>query len=211
MIMGKSYDFRKQQAKSASSPLAQISSPPQVLGDQTQPLAVSLTSPVDGLALAFNKPLFQGTGVAGKEVRLVISANSTLSESITVRQDGTWQYTPTRPLREGAHTVSMSTVDGQNKPIKLSHTFTILKSGSQVLGDATPSATLSPTVDISPTTSITATPTQFASPTATLIPTPTPTVDLIGKPVPVSGNGPGTLGYIVIGGGLLLLFFGLAF
>ena len=61
----------------------------------------------------------------------------------------------------------------QNKPVAITHMFEILKSGTQVLGDATPSATLSPT------------------PTIALIATPSATPEestLAAQPVPTSGN-----------------------
>lgn len=202
MILGKSYDFRKQQAKTEGTPVAVAATTPTVLGDQTKNYIVLLESPADGAALTFTRPLFQGTGIPGKSIKIFISPNPTLSDSIVVESDGTWTYTPPRALGEGDHTVTITSLDQQNKNIKISHTFKILKSGTQVLGDATPSATLSPTIEPTPL------PTMESSP----IPEPTPTpMALIGKSVPTSGNGPSTIGLIVITGGLTLLLLGLAF
>lgn len=102
----------------------------------------------------------------------------------TVMKDGTWQYTPLHLLSPGLQSVTITTVNEGGKTVALTHTFTILKSGTQVLGDATPSGTLAPTSG----------PTIFA--------TPSPTSTLAGAPVPTSGTSLPTI---------LLILFGLAF
>ncbi len=68
--------------------------------------------------------------------------------------------------------------------------FEILKSGTQVLGDATPSATLTPT----------------STPTATVSATPeiTPESTLAAQPVPTSGNELPTILLLVLGVGLII-------
>ena len=56
-------------------------------------------------------------------------------------------------MAEGKQSITITTTDQHNQTKALTHTFEILKSGTQVLGDATPSATLvpTPTIDSTPT------------------------------------------------------------
>ncbi len=179
MTLGKSYDFRKLQAKLPQSlaqgtPLEQ----PAVLGVQTkQGYSVALVQPADGAALATNLPLIQGRGIPGKLVSVVLGITNPLAGSTTVKSDGTWNFTPPARLGEGNQSVTITTVDGAGKPVATTHTFTILKSGSQVLGEATPSATLAPTA------------TPIATPTA--------------QPIPTSGTTLPTLLLLIFGLGLL--------
>ena len=191
MVLGKNYDFRKQQAKTPE-PLAQATltpSTPAVLGDQItqspQVRTVSLVSPADGVAITSQLPLIQGTGIPGKSVTITIGITQPTSDTTIVGTDGLFRYTPKQSLSPGKQTVTIMTMDSQNKPVAITHTFEVLKSGTQVLGTATPSATLAPTV--------------------TPIFTPTPTATLTGQPVPTTATTLPTLMLIIVG---LILFTG---
>jgi uncharacterized surface anchored protein len=94
----------------------------------------------------------------------------------------------------------MTTKNLQNKPVAVTHMFEILKSGTQVLGDATPSATLTPT------TTVTLAPTPTDTPEATLSATPeeTPASTLAAQPVPTSGNELPTIMLLLLGVGLMI-------
>lgn len=178
MILGKSYDFRKQQAKTGEeAPLAQEF--PAVLGDQTPAnptsFSVRLAAPQDNSSLTTTLPLIQGTGIPGKSVAVTLGISDPVSGSTTVGADGMWHFTPETSLAPGKQSVTITTQDANNQPVAVTHTFEILKSGSQVLGTATPSATLTPTFK------------------------PTPTSTASGKPLPVSGSALPTI---------LILFFG---
>ncbi len=183
MILGKTYDFRKQQAIQAqpSSPIALITPTPSVLGETTTPasLKVSLTTPAQGASLTTTLPLIQGTGFPGKFVAITLGITNPVSGSTTVGADGLWRFTPAEPLAPGKQSVTATTQDDKGKDIALTHTFEILKSGTQVLGDATPSATLAPTF------------------------TPTPASTLAGEPVPTSGSIVPTLLLLILGAMLL--------
>ena len=198
MAPGKIYDFRKQQAKTTgNSPLALRPPPPAstpvptkalpvggaVLG-QTNPrtFSVSLTAPAEGSALPTTLPLVQGTGIPGKFVGLTLGITRPVSGSVKVGQNGIWNFTPPKPLAPGKQSVTISTIDNAGKPVAITHTFTILKSGTQVLGDATPSATLT------------------ATPSAT--PNEEPISTLSGEPVPASGNELPTILLLLLGIGL---------
>lgn len=182
MILGKSYDFRKQQAKNADgAPIAQEF--PAILGDQTvanpTSFSVTLAVPAENSALTTTLPLIQGTGIPGKTVSVVVGIASPVSGTATVGSDGIWRYTPTKPLGTGKQSVTITTQNANNQPVAVTHIFEILKSGTQVLGTATPSGELTPTFQ------------------------PTPTSTAAGKPVPVSGSILPTI-LIIFFGALLL-------
>ncbi len=193
MVIGKNYDFRKQQAKTPGV-LAQAPTPtpvqPAILGDQTTKApqvahVVGLVAPAEGATLTSFLPLIQGTGNPGKSVTITIGITNPTSDTTTVGADGIFRYTPKLPLAPGKQTVTITTVDVANKPVAMTHSFEILKSGTQVLGTATPSATLTPT--LAP------------------IFTPTPTATLAGQPLPTSATTLPTVILILAG---LVLFAG---
>ncbi|MEK7065624.1 MAG: fibronectin type III domain-containing protein, partial [Patescibacteria group bacterium] len=148
MTLGKSYDFRKQQAQAPKQTT--------VLGSSTstkQQPNVSLIAPQDGSAIPSTKPLIHGTGIPGKTVVLTLGITNPYSDTTTVGGDGLWRYTPKKPLGIGKQSITMTTQDSSGKTVAVTHLFEILKSGTQVLGIATPSATLtiSPIASPSPT------------------------------------------------------------
>lgn len=160
MTIGKTYDFRKQQAKALTTP--------SVLGQSTQTASTvfAITAPAQNAALTTNLPLIQGTGSPGKTVSITIGITNPLSGTTTVGSDGIWRYTPTQRLTPGKQSVTATSVGVNGQATAITHIFEVLKSGTQVLGDATPSGTL------------TATPSPIATQTATLA----------GDPVPTSGT-----------------------
>lgn len=197
MMMGKTYDFRRASAKAPGAPVAlnptqaPTKAPSAVLGTSiTKPAnTVALTIPAQGAAIPTTLPLIQGTGVSGKNVSIVLGITNPVGGSATVGSDGLWSYTPTKPLSPGKQSVTITTRDINNKPIAITHLFTILKSGTQVLGDATPSAALTPTITLSPV--------------ATNAATPTPESSLAAQEPPTSGNELPTIILILIGAGLM--------
>ena len=180
MTLGKTYDFRRQQAKKDAQPLAQNSQStetPSVLGAQTAipatgPFTVSLTSPQENASLATQYPLVAGTGIPGKSVAVTLGLTEPFSEITTVGIDELWKYSSGQPLAPGKQSVTITSMNDKGTPVALTHSFTVLKSGTQVLGDATPSATLAPTPIATPS----AIPTSEPMPTSGSI---TPTILLI--------------------------------
>lgn len=168
MTIGKTYDFRKIQANTGTNQNL-ASSQPGVLGANTQiPQTVSIVRPAQGSAIPSNLPLFQGTGIPGTQLLITIGINYPVSDTVMIGSDGIWRYTPAKPLQEGKQSVTITATDAKNKTVALTNTFEILKSGTQVLGDATPSATLTPT----PTT---------------IIVVSTDSSTLAGQPIPTTG------------------------
>jgi len=163
MTIGNTYDFRNQQTKrKATNTLASTDTGGAVLGT-TAPTStpvpgkiggVAITAPVQNTSLVSNRPLIQGTGIPQKTVTITLGIAAPVSGKTTVGANGLWSFTPAKPLSNGKQSVTITTVDDKGKAIALTTTFTILKAGSQVLGDATPSATIEPT----PEASITAEP-----------------------------------------------------
>lgn len=161
MTISKTYDFRKIQASAPK--------PPSVLGTSTQ--TVAITKPLQGAAIPSNLPLFQGTGVPGNQVLIVIGITNPVSDTFLVSEDGVWRYTPPKPLLPGKQSVTITTTNAAGKTMAITHLFEILKSGTQVLGDATPSATIEPT----------------------------PTATLSGEPIPETGSSLPLINMLILG------------
>lgn len=187
MTIGKTYDFRKIQAENTQTkPVALAPSPsPAVLGTSTQTASktVAIVRPADGSALPSNLPVMQGTGVPGNQLLITVGMTQPVSDTLIIGADGIWRYTPIKPLTEGKQSVTITTANAQNKTVAITHTFEILKSGTQVLGDATPSATLTPLPTISDD--------------------PTPTATLSGDPIPETGSPLPLMLLLILGVGLI--------
>ncbi len=189
--LGKSYDFRKIQAKSIPTAKTQqrisfntvktVKTTPSILGTQTDTInkqtSISLLSPLQGTKISSFVPNIYGTGLPGKRVTVTLGITNPFGGSTIIDSDGTWRFTPKEKLSPGKQSVTMTTVNPAGKPIAITHTFEVLKSGTQVLGDATPSATLTPTLEA----------------------TPSPTSTLEGEPLPISGSTLPTILLIMLG------------
>ncbi len=184
MVLGKNYDFRKIQAAAPTQPPL-ASTVPVVLGDSA-PVSgsITLTQPAEGAALSTALPLFTGTGVPNHQILLIIGMTNPYTDTTIVEADGIWRYTPKITLNAGKQSVTMTTTDAQNKPVAITHLFEILKSGTQVLGDATPSATIAPTITIDPT--------------------PETTSTLAGEPIPTTGSPLPLIILLLFGCGILV-------
>lgn len=158
-----------------------------------------------------NQPRFRGIGPPGNQ--LIITVNSAPQTArINIASDGTWSWRPSYPLAPGTHHLGISGYDEKGNLLSLTRRFIVLKSGEQVLGEATASATLTPTINPSPT--ITLIPLPSAMPTITLIPIASPTNKAgtaSATPIipPKTGSTQTTL--ILIGTGASLFLLGLKF
>lgn len=195
MTIGQTYNFRRQNAKTTTNNALALRVTPTagaVLGTSKGPYALTLTAPGQNAALPTNLPLFSGTGIPDKFVALAIGITKPISGSTKVKPDGTWSFTPPKPLAPGKQSVTITSVDSAGKTVAITRSFEIFKSGTQVLGDATPSATLTP--------SMTPTPTGVS----TISATPAEESTLSGEEIPTSGYELPTILLIVIGLGLLV-------
>jgi len=206
MILGKSYDFQSQKEKQNKS-LTKKELPPKVLGIEEISQEPAILFPKEGTPLLDPKPLFKGRGVFRNKVTIKIESSAVIEETVVVDPNGQWFFRPKEPLSPGKHTITIITKDTNGKKITLSQTFFILKSGTQVLGESTPSATLTPTPSstITPTLPTTPTP-SVLSPTPTLPPiTPTPSLTPGIFSLTISFLSLGVF-LLLIGGGLLFSF-----
>jgi len=123
-------------------------------------------------------PLIRGSGVPGKSVSVKIQGPKLqYGYQALVDEKGAWLVQYPLALPYGLYTITATTVDGTGAPISLSHEFTIIKSGEQVLGEATGSPTLIPTQTTVPSRPV-STPAEViptAVPTEIFVPTISPT------------------------------------
>lgn len=157
----------------------------------------SITYPKENALIPGNTPLIRGTANRGANITVLIQATTKqYSYRTTADEKGDWLIQYPLVLEPGKYTI-FATIENKNASSTfLRRTFSIIKSGEQVLGVATGTPTLIPTPTLTnnpyPTAII---PTRF-------VPTSTP---------PVSGGGMsiflfGALFCIVIGAGLVLAF-----
>lgn len=201
--------------------LAQVIQEGKVLGESSQQSAPDIKGqpriiyPKENGIIPGNTPLIRGVGVALKDV-IVLIQGPTKQYSYRTKADerGDWLVKYPLALENGRYTIAASTVDKSGAPLTVRRSFTIIKSGEQVLGSATGSPTLVPTAPPVPTTtSPTIAPTK-AQVYPTLTPYPTsivPTRLIPTATPPVSGGGMSgflfmALFCIVIGTGLVLAF-----
>lgn len=213
--IGNSYNFIDLLSKKGMLANSQTQS---VLGAQTgnYNTLIDILFPLNDNDVTIDyQPRFRGIGPKGKEI--LITVNSIIQTGKTVvENDGTWSWRPASPLSPGNHSITIG-YNNNGQLLTVSKYFIVLKSGEQVLGDATVSASLTPTKTASPTATIaptTPTPTLTPKLTSTPVPTITPTVAPTTQPVTPPKTGTIQPLIIILGiGGLLfglgtkLLFF----
>lgn len=206
IVVGKRYDFR------LKAQIAKVE--PEVLGRrdlQRREISFAIIQPEEQQAISSPRPFIRGKGFPGQKVSIIIESLPQRAV-VTVDSRGDWSWTPFRNLEPGIHKVTVIAIDSEGKQIQLARHFRVLPSGSSVLGEATPSATLAPTpVEVSPTSTITPTlvptgPTSTPTPTPVFaLPTPTPTE----APDFETGSLTPTILFIGVGSLLMLLGLGL--
>lgn len=145
VILGKDYTFNEDE---------------NVLAAQTEtgkPATIDIVFPKENAIIPGTSPLIRGTGIPKKEVTgTITNGKSSVSLKGSVGGDGNWSLPVDQALTQGTHTLTVKTPDTDGKDKELTRTFTIAKSGEQVLGEATGSAT--PTASPSPTLATTPSP-----------------------------------------------------
>lgn len=117
--------------------------------------------PKDKAIVSGFKPLIKGSGLPDSEVNVIIKSNTIYSFKTKVDLKGDWLINLPVNLNPGQYQLE-AIGQGVNRKITKIRQFTIAKSGEQVLGEATPSATIIPPT-ITPTM---ITPTLFFTPTS---------------------------------------------
>lgn len=161
---------------------------------------VDIIFPKEDAVIPGLRPLVRGVGEPGSPVKGVFKEIGRIFQT-KIDEKRNWVYQPSFDFSPGKHELEIETLDTLGNSVIMTRSFTILKSGEAVLGDATGSATITPSVVITATPSAqpTVEPTIiFATSTATATP-------------PVTGGSvlPFTLlslVLLVIGAGIILLF-----
>lgn len=213
MIIGNSYNFIDLMSKKDA--LAALSLPQQnILGVKTGGEVSSVFDvsfpKYDDDTTPDTRPRIRGIGKPGNQLTILIES-SPQTGKVIVMADGTWNWRPPQELSPGLHHLTITGHDEKGNLITATRKFIVLKSGERVLGDATPSASLTPTV--SPTTipslapSITLSPSPTPTfPSPTFSPTPSPLPSTPPSPPPRSGTGAPTV--FLIGTSIMLLLVG---
>lgn len=145
------------------------------LAEDVQKIAeIDIVFPKENALVPGTKPLIKGVGIPQKNIRAELKPSGRIFET-RIADNKIWQFQPTFDLAAGEHTLLVTTQDESDKQVVLERSFVIEKSGEAVLGDATPSATLTP----------------VASPTAELIteaPTPTEILPTTAPSLPQTGG-----------------------
>jgi len=132
--------------------------------------SVKVTNPKPGDSFVDDRPLFQGTALPNSEVRITIESDPVYA-TVKANSRGAWSFRPAVRLYPGAHTISVSSLDGAGILRTVSVNFSIFAQGSQI-AQAGPTVTPTPPVATA-TPTRTPTPTPTKAPSVTTIPTPT--------------------------------------
>ncbi len=178
VVLGKNYNLNKKESVLSAT--------------DNKSVRVEILFPKESAVIPGASPLIRGTGIPNADIAAsVTNTNRDIVVNTKIGGDGQWSINLSTPLSAGKHSLSVKTKDTDGNEKILTRNFSIAKSGEQVLGEATASATLS------------ATPNPTVASSAPTLLTPTP---------PVSGTNPlllvfSSLSLITIG--LWLLVFSL--
>ncbi|MGL5874241.1 MAG: Ig-like domain-containing protein [Xenococcaceae cyanobacterium] len=116
--------------------------------DQTPPL-IGINSPANSSTTNDTTPTISGTGEVGSTVE--IKDGETILDSVTVNDDNTWSYTPSSPLSNGEHTITVTATDAAGNSANAQIVVTIDTTAPTI--DITSPADESSTGDTTPTIS----------------------------------------------------------
>ncbi len=192
ITLGQTYDFRRPALVQPTQPSGFRNS-----GFNLNPLnlnrpgisPLTILNPEEGEGINTLRPEFQGTGLQGETVTLILESSASFEVEVLIDENGQWHWVPPANLEPGVHTITITTADGA----AVSREFTILAAGEADL----PSFTATPSGQVSPTST--------PSPTPTSVPrTSLPSTE---SGVPQSGYLTPTLLFVILG--LSLIFSGL--
>ncbi|MCX7996372.1 MAG: hypothetical protein N2691_01270 [Patescibacteria group bacterium] len=142
--------------------------------------------PKEGAIIPSGRPLIRGIAVPGMRVTVMISSDPEIRLETRADEDGKWHVSLAKPLPPGEYFLKMNTLRADEEPVERVRTFTITKSGEQVLGDATGSASPAP-ASPSPSPEPTKEPASKPSPLPTDLPEIEPSPSLpVSTPVPAT-------------------------
>jgi hypothetical protein len=195
LILGQVQDYRSlQPTLNGQNPNADLNLPANASEESkfnvssnlnvVKPTSVILESINEGETITSNEPEFFGKGPAGEEITISIHSEALPTETVQIPKNGSWSYSPSTPLAEGPHAITISWLDASGITRTLTRNF-VVQAGEVPAFVATPSGnTPTPTPKITPTITPTVKPTATASVSATLRASPSATL----QPVPITGN-----------------------
>ncbi len=148
-----------------------------------------------------SQPRLRGKAIPLSQISITIKSLPQTA-TITTDRNGIWTFRPSKELSPGIHTVTIQGFDRNGSLFTQTRRFIVLKSGERVLGESTPSASLTPTNQ--PTLTITPKPTTSLPPTPTTsyLPSQPPNIS-----PPRSGNSQTII--IFLGMGITLVILGI--
>ena len=172
ITLSQEYNFTQSQ-----EPTASIASELKIPFTISSLQKLSVIKPTDNQSFIDTKPEFRGT--AYPNAKVTIKIKNFVTTTIQANASGLWTYRSDNPLSPDTHELSVESADNVGKIERITRSFVIFPSGSQIAASATPSAT--PSIQPSPTPTNTPSPTtptitQGVTPTITTAPTPTPTL-----------------------------------
>lgn len=197
LTLSQNYDFTT--GNNPISELADTTGFPQAFENVSNNNPQILT-PKKNEELIDQQPLFKGTASPGTNIEITINSETPIQEKATADANGVWTFRPSKPLSPGEHTITVSAKDQSGIIRKITQSFTVYASGTQVNQSATPSATITSVVPSNtPTPFPTLTPAPTLSPTPA-ISSPTPSIIMTkGSIVPTVTSPPGDSSAISIG------------
>lgn len=192
ITLSQKYDFTKVSEGQVSTASSQL----KTSQAQTGFGEVRILTPGPSQSFIDNRPLFRGTALPNKTVKITIESNP-ITAAVLAGSAGAWSFRPDVALAPGEHKITIISPDRFGIMKTVSQTFSVFASGSQVAQSATPSATPTITVapTLTPTPALSITPVASISPTVTatiapVIPSPTPTTVLALSPTAAPTNPP---------------------
>lgn len=171
---------------------------------------VSVLYPREGSVIPAVRPLIKGTAVPGKHVKVSINSNPGYVFQLTADSKGEWNVSSPITIGAGSYIITLTTVDDFNRGVTLTRRFVIGKSGETVLGDATPSGTITSTPEVPSATPTGGVATITVTETPTVILSSTPVSTLSGTLAPSGFNSNvflfSSVALIIIGAGVMFVF-----
>ena len=184
ITLGKSHDFRatkttaiNQQQASGFADLTASGS-----AEATQSGDVTLENPgFNGEVVNATQPAFIGSGPPGTVLAIEVNSETTYTGSVTVDENGEWQFTPPDGLEPGEHSITINYIDTGGIEQTLTRNFIVAAAGEST----TPAITATPSGSTSTSSARTSMPSTASG-------------------VPASGTGEITLLMLLTGMGLLI-------
>ena len=143
ITLGQSHDFRAD-ASADTDPAGAAGDGEPAGGFSLEPVStesatatssgeVTLENPsYEDEVLNATQPAFIGSGPAGTVLSIVINSDTTYTGSVTVDEDGEWEFTPPEGLETGEHTITVTYIDTEGLEQALTRNFVVAAAGESV-------------------------------------------------------------------------------